>query len=78
MTRVLYLSLVVSRVAGETIHADLRVGRPMALAVGMANSEVKFVFPTSKEVGHPSVDLCRSTSAFRQAEPGARTLRAAR
>ncbi len=27
----------------------------MALAVGMANSEAEFVFPTSKEVGHPSV-----------------------
>ncbi len=29
----------------------------MALAVGMANSEVKFVFPTSEEVGHPSLDV---------------------
>ena len=34
----------------------------MALAVGMANSEVEFVFPTSEEVGHPSVELCRCTS----------------
>ncbi len=25
----------------------------MALAVGLANSEVEFVFPTSKEVVHP-------------------------
>ena len=33
----------------------------MALAVGMANSVVEFVFPTSEEVGHPSVALCRRT-----------------
>ena len=26
----------------------------MALAVGLANSAVEFVFPTSEEVGHPS------------------------
>ena len=26
----------------------------MALAVGLANSEIEFVFPTSEEVGHPS------------------------
>ncbi len=35
----------------------------MALAMGMANSEVEFVFPTSEEVGHPSVELCRCTRA---------------
>ncbi len=29
----------------------------MALAVGMANSEVEFVFPTAKEMGHPSFDV---------------------
>ena len=28
----------------------------MALAVGLANSEVEFVFPTSEEMGHPSND----------------------
>ena len=33
----------------------------MALTVGMANSEVEFVFPTSEEVGHPSVEPRRST-----------------
>ena len=26
----------------------------MALAVGMTNSEVEFVFPTSEEMGHPA------------------------
>ncbi len=29
----------------------------MALAVGKTNSEVEFVFPTSQEVGHPSIDM---------------------
>ena len=29
----------------------------MALAVGLANSEVEFVFPTSEEMGHPSFDV---------------------
>ena len=28
-------------------------GWPMALAVGKANCEVEFVFPTSEEMGHP-------------------------
>ena len=32
---------------------DLRVGWPMASAVGDANFNVEFVFPTSKEMGHP-------------------------
>ncbi len=35
----------------------------MALAVGMGNSNVEFVFPTSKEVGHPSFDVSPSTGA---------------
>ncbi len=38
------------------------VGWPMALAVGKANSEVEFVFPTSQEVGHPSFDVSPSAS----------------
>ena len=38
----------------------------MALAVGMANCEVEFVFPTSQEVGHPSVELYRGVSDPRE------------
>ena len=45
-----------------TTDENLRAGCPMALAVGMANREVEFVFPTSEEMGHPSVELCRGTS----------------
>lgn len=54
------------------VHADtssvplhlIRVVRcPMALAVGVANSEVRFVFPTSEEMGHPSFDASLNTSA---------------
>ena len=37
------------------------VGCPMALAVGMANSEVEFVFPTSEEMGHPVFDVSPNT-----------------
>ena len=33
----------------------------MALAVGDANSGAEFVFPTSEEVGHPSIDDRQST-----------------
>ena len=29
----------------------------MALAVGKANCEPEFVFPTSEEVGHPSLEV---------------------
>ena len=29
----------------------------MALAMGMTNCEVEFVFPISEEVGHPSFDV---------------------
>ena len=34
----------------------------MALAVGMANSEVEFVFPTSEEMGHSSLGVSPNTS----------------
>ncbi len=37
----------------------------MALAVGMANSEVEFVFPTSEEMGHPSFDVPPSSGIAR-------------
>ena len=37
--------------AGESAKLFLR----RSLAVGDANSDAEFVFPTSKEVGHPSV-----------------------
>ena len=33
----------------------------MALAVGMSNFEVEFVFSTAEEVGHPSFDVSPST-----------------
>ncbi len=37
---------------GQVNSAQI-LGWPMASAVGDANSEVGFVFPTSQEVGHP-------------------------
>ena len=46
------------------------VGCPNALAVGLANSEVEFAFPTSKEVGHPSIDRGMTKSCGWQSEAG--------
>ena len=34
----------------------------MALAVGNANSETRFVFPPSEEVGHPFLRNCADQS----------------